>query len=135
MRNLLKNIVLNSVFLFIGVAALPRPQVDTTTDSSVVSGDTTTGPGVANPFPNTGQGADLGDGSNISKPLKADTSSGHSFAGASKASATTLTTINRPVEVTGQLLGMPECNGTYYNAKWDTYFSTKHLSLLGRPKR
>ena len=203
------------------VTALPRPQVAGAGDASTVAGGTSTGPGVAQAFPNAGQDAGQGDASTgssavpaaaaatstlpappaaattstvpapqngqssaltaddgstgstpsnqqsagssnnlgVATPLTPDTSPSTSDNTPSSSDntpstpatipltpdATPLTpdttSSNAPVanaaaapaapqgtpgELTGQLLGMPDCKGTYYNPQWDSYVTSKN---------
>lgn len=221
MRGSLASYALTLLLLQLHVAALPRPQVAGAGDASAVSGGMSTGPGVAQAFPNAGQDAGQADtsagssavpaaaaatstvpappaaatsstvpappngqssaltaddgstgstpsnqqsagssnNSGVATPLTPDTSPSTPDSTPSSPDSTPstpatppltpdttpltpdTTSSNAPVanaavapaapqgtpgELTGQLLGMPNCKGTYYNPQWDSYVTSEN---------
>ena len=108
-------------------AANPFPDDDQSVDAGNTAASTTSSvPAAATTNDPVGstvsvdQNAGLVDGSDLATPLTPDTTSDDPPPQRKNTPAgTNVTNLGHPGELTGQLLGMSNCSGVFYNPKWD----------------
>ena len=106
--------------------------------SSIAAASTTSSPAASTTT--VDQGAGLVDGQVLSTPLTVDLPSNDLPPQAkSPSSVKNATNLGRPGELTGELLGMANCSGIFYNPRWDRYvddlycissFAAQHAEIL-----